>query len=184
MLRLINSVISVLFTFIKLNILKIFHFKNLKFRSVERFSPNVVLEMELGAKVSFENRIRIHSGSKIKVRKNASLFIGENVAISYNNIIVCHDSICIGNGTEIGPNVCVYDHDHDYKKGLKKELFKTSPVKIGKNCWIGAGTIILRGTEIGDNCVIAAGSIVKGKFKENSIIYNKIDTVVRHYEVL
>ena len=31
---------------------------------------------------------------------------------------------------------------------------------IGKNCWIGAGAILLPGVTVGDNTVIGAGSVV------------------------
>lgn len=31
---------------------------------------------------------------------------------------------------------------------------------IGRNCWIGAGAIILPGVTIGDNTVVGAGSVV------------------------
>ena len=34
------------------------------------------------------------------------------------------------------------------------------PVRIGKNCWLGAGVIVMPGVTIGDNTVIGAGSIV------------------------
>ena len=34
------------------------------------------------------------------------------------------------------------------------------PITIGKNCWIGAGTIILGGVTIGDGTTIGAGSVV------------------------
>ena len=34
------------------------------------------------------------------------------------------------------------------------------PVHIGKNCWLGAGVIVLPGVTIGDNSVIGAGSLV------------------------
>ena len=34
------------------------------------------------------------------------------------------------------------------------------PIHIGKNCWIGAGSLILPGVTIGDNTVIGAGSVV------------------------
>ena len=34
------------------------------------------------------------------------------------------------------------------------------PVKIGKNCWIGAGAVIVPGITVGDNVVIGAGSVV------------------------
>lgn len=42
-------------------------------------------------------------------------------------------------------------------------------VIIGKNVYIGAGTIILPGTTIGDNTIVAAGSVVKGILKKNSV---------------
>ena len=34
------------------------------------------------------------------------------------------------------------------------------PVRIGRNCWLGAGVIVLPGVSIGDNAVIGAGSVV------------------------
>ena len=44
---------------------------------------------------------------------------------------------------------------------------------IGKNVWIGANTVILRGTTIGDNAVIAAGSVLKGDVAPNTVFLNK-----------
>lgn len=49
---------------------------------------------------------------------------------------------------------------------------------IGKNVWIGAGCIILKGTTIGDNCVIAAGSIVTGNVESNNIYVQKKETTI------
>ena len=34
------------------------------------------------------------------------------------------------------------------------------PVRIGNNCWLGAGVIVMPGVTIGDNTVIGAGSVV------------------------
>ena len=34
------------------------------------------------------------------------------------------------------------------------------PVRIGRNCWLGAGVIVLPGITIGDNTVVGAGSVV------------------------
>ena len=48
-----------------------------------------------------------------------------------------------------------------------------APVTIGKNVWIGAGTIILKGSAIEDNCIIAAGSVVKGIIPEGSVFMQK-----------
>ncbi|WP_202171413.1 DapH/DapD/GlmU-related protein [Bacillus sp. USDA818B3_A] len=43
------------------------------------------------------------------------------------------------------------------------------PVKIGDNCWIGAGSIICPGVTIGDNSVIGAGSVVTKDIPANSV---------------
>ncbi|MCD8127208.1 MAG: sugar O-acetyltransferase, partial [Clostridiales bacterium] len=34
------------------------------------------------------------------------------------------------------------------------------PVHIGRNCWLGAGVVVLPGVTIGDNTVVGAGSVV------------------------
>lgn len=182
MRRTINNVISVIFTFVKFCILKLFLRNNFKFSLIERFSPNVVTEFNKKSTVEFGKKVRVHSGSKIKVRSNAQLFIGNGVKINYNCIIACHNNICIEDGTEFGPSVYIYDHDHDYKVGLKENKFKVAPVHIGKNCWIGANTVILRGTELGDSCVVGAGTILKGKYKSGSIIIQKKETMIKEDE--
>ena len=60
----------------------------------------------------------------------------------------------------------IYDHDHIFDKetGVDRKKYKVAPVVIGKNCWIGANAVILRGTTIGDNCVVGAGCVLKGNY--------------------
>ena len=43
------------------------------------------------------------------------------------------------------------------------------PVRIGRNCWIGAGVIIVPGITIGDNVVIGAGSVVTKDLPSNVV---------------
>ena len=180
MRRLANNIISVGFSLVKFSLIKLVHWKDFTFSSVERFSPNVVTEFNKGSKVTFGRMVRVHSGTKIKVRSGAHLNIGSNAKINYNCIIACHDKIEIGDGTEFGPSVYLYDHNHDYRVGFSsnsnKEAFVSSPIIIGKKCWIGAHTVILRGTEIGDNCVVGAGCVLNGKYASNSVIVQKRET--------
>ena len=136
-------------------------------------SPFSEVTIESKAIVNIGSKFRIRGGSHIRVRDGAKLTIGQDVAINNNCMIVCRDSIEIGEGTEFGPGIMVYDHDHDYKAGLKNKKFKTAPIKIGKNCWIGANVVILRGTTIGDNCVIGASSVVKGNVETNTVFLQK-----------
>lgn len=62
--------------------------------------------------------------------------------------------------------------------------FQTSPIVIGNNVWIGANTLILRGTTIGDNCVVAGGSVIRGNYPADTVIVQKRTTevIVQHGE--
>lgn len=168
-----NNIVSVLHSFIRFTVLKICNFQGIQFALIERFSPNVVVEVNRGGKLSLGKKIRVHSGCKLKVRNGAVMTIGDEVSINYNCMFFCRKAIHIGNGTEFGPGVLIYDHDHDYREGFKEGKFKEADVEIGKNCWIGANTVILRGTVIGDDCVVAAGSVVKGNIQSGVVFVQK-----------
>ena len=128
--------------------------------------------------------VRVGAESCISALNGGQIIIGDEVSIGSKSHIVSHDSITIGEGTLFAQNIQVFDHDHkfDAVHGVRKKEFKTAPVTIGKNCWIGANTIILRGTEIGDNCVIGAGSVLKGKYPSGSLIVQPRETVVHPIE--
>ena len=177
--RRLGNLISVLFTLIKFSLMKIGLGSKFHFKWIERFSPDVVTEFNRGATVILGSNISVHSGTKIKARPNSKLIIGNGVKINYNCIVVCRNRIEIGKGTEFGPSVYIYDHDHDFSVGLKKGEMTNDIVHIGENCWIGANTVILKGTIIGDNSVIGAGSIVKGQFPANSVIIQKRETTIK-----
>ena len=60
-----------------------------------------------------------------------------------------------------GPNVTLATAGHPICPELRAKGYQYNmPVHIGKNCWIGAGAIIVPGVTIGDNVVIGAGSVV------------------------
>ena len=53
------------------------------------------------------------------------------------------------------------------------------PVHIGKNCWLGAGVIVLPGVTIGDNAVIGAGSVVTKDIPSNVVAVGNPCKVLR-----
>ena len=163
---------------IKSIFIKFFHFRNVKVSINSKISPNTEITIDNGGSLEYGKCFILRSGSKIRVRKNGKVKIGSHVGLGNRSFIVCHDEITIGDGSIIGPNVFIYDHDHDYSADNPSKNFITSPVHIGKNVWIGANVVILRGTEIGDNCIIAAGSVLKGKFESNNTIYQKRTTTL------
>ena len=107
----------------------------------------------------------------MSVAKGASLSIGEKVGIGNRCQIVSHKSITIGDGTVLAPGVMIFDHNHVYDKveGVKQREFEDGEVVIGRNSWIGAGSIILKNVHIGDRCVIGAGSVVTKDIPSGSV---------------
>jgi acetyltransferase-like isoleucine patch superfamily enzyme len=44
------------------------------------------------------------------------------------------------------------------------------PVRIGRNCWVGMGAMILPGVQIGDGVVIGAGSVVVRDVEDYAVV--------------
>ena len=87
---------------------------------------------------------------------------GKGVYCNYGLTMVDDTHIYVGDYTEFGPNVVIATAGHPILPELRGHLPMqyNLPVHIGKNCWIGAGAVILPGVTIGDNTVIGAGSVV------------------------
>lgn len=172
-------------TLLKFFYLKILHRKNFDCSFINICSPLSEVEISKQGILHIGKRFKMRSNCHVRVRGKGKLVLGDDVSFNYGNMIVCYEDIRIGNNVQFGPNVLVYDQDHDFrvKDGLKKLLYKTSSVEIGNNVWIGANTVILRGTKIGDNCIIGAGCVIKGIYPANNVIYQKRESLIKQYEV-
>ena len=78
-------------------------------------------------------------------------------------------TITIGDDTIFGDHCMVITGYHRFHKGKRAKLQPDSPkevpdtghdIVIGSGCYIGSGSIILRGVTIGDNVIVGAGSVV------------------------
>lgn len=86
---------------------------------------------------------------------------GKMVYANFNLTMVDDTHIYVGDYTLIGPNVTIATAGHPIDPDLRAKAYQfNKSVKIGNNCWIGAGAVILPGVTIGDNTVIGAGSVV------------------------
>ena len=95
---------------------------------------------------------------------------GKNIYANFNLTLVDDSHIYVGDYTMIGPNVTIATAGHPINPELRKRgLQYAIPVHIGKNCWLGAGVVVLPGVTIGDNVVIGAGSIVTRDIPSNVV---------------
>lgn len=110
-----------------------------------------------------------------------NIYFGNNCEVNMNCTFLDDNKIIIGDNVLIAPNVQIYTayHPTHYLDRFtigENETFnfcktQTAPVIIGKNVWIGGGTIILPGVTIGDNTVIGAGSVVTKDIPADTIAY-------------
>lgn len=90
-----------------------------------------------------------------------NVHFGKGVYANFNLTLVDDTHIYIGDFTMFGPNVTVATAGHPILPELREQVYQYNfPVHIGRNCWIGAGAVIVPGVSIGDNTVIGAGSVV------------------------
>lgn len=131
-------------------------------------------------KVIIGNHFKLETDAKVRVMDDGELIVGDNCFINCGSYITVMGKTTIGNNCLFGPNVMIFDHDHDFRVagGISSGNYKIGEISIGNNVWIGAGCIILKGANIGDNCVIAAGSIVNRKVEANTIFMQKRTNVV------
>jgi len=86
---------------------------------------------------------------------------GSCVYANFNLTLVDDTHIYVGDHTMFGPNVVVATAGHPILPELREDAYQYNmPVRIGRNCWIGAGVVIVPGVSIGDATVIGAGSVV------------------------
>lgn len=96
--------------------------------------------------------------------------VGEQTFIGPYSTLDGTGGLKIGSYCSISAGVKIYTHD-TVKWALSggREKYEYSSVSIGDNCFIGAGSHILRGVSIGNCCLVGAGSVVTKDIPDNSI---------------
>ena len=105
---------------------------------------------------------------------------GKNIYANFNLTMVDDTHIYVGDYTMFAPNVTVATAAHPILPELREKGYQyNAAIHIGKNCWIGAGAIILPGVTIGDNTVVGAGSVVTKDLPANVVAVGNPCRVLR-----
>ena len=105
---------------------------------------------------------------------------GKNIYANFNLTLVDDTHIYVGDATMFVPNVTIATAGHPILPELREQAYQYNmPVRIVKNCWLGAGVIVMPGVTIGDNTVIGAGSIVTKDIPANVVAVGNPCRVMR-----
>ena len=93
------------------------------------------------------------------------------------------DSITIGCDVMISDRVYIGDCLHGFSRSdlpIKDQYLTSSgPVSIGDGSWIGIGTAILPNVKIGKNCVVGANSVVTRDVLDGQVVAGAPARVIR-----
>lgn len=105
---------------------------------------------------------------------------GKNVYANFNLTLVDDTHIYVGDYTMFAPNVLLATAAHPILPTLRQKGYQYNlPIRIGKNCWLGAGVIVLPGVTIGDNTVVGAGSVVTKDLSPNVVAVGNPARILR-----
>ncbi len=130
----------------------------------------------------------------IRVEKNGTLEIGDNVYIGDDVIISAAERIVVGSDTLLAHGVQVFDNTshpvkwderaYHFRMLLGKEKKKhieipAKEVVIGRNCWLSMNSIVLKGVTVGDRSVVGAGSVITSDVAADTFIAGSVNYIER-----
>lgn len=153
---------------------KLYDFNNTRPSELDK-RESMLKEMfaEIGSDCYIEPPLHSNWGGK-------HVHFGKSVYANFNLTLVDDTHIYVGDYTMFGPNVVVATAGHPILPELREQVYQyNASVKIGRNCWIGAGAVIVPGVTIGDNTVIGAGSVVTKDIPSNVVAVGNPCRVLR-----
>ena len=118
------------------------------------------------------NAVGIYSPVTIAVASGATLRIDHDCGFSGTSICVW-SAVTIGPYCNFGGNTSLWDtdfHPLDYKlRRVQTEGAQTAPITVGADAFVGAGAIVLKGTQIGERSIVGAGSVVTRRIPADEI---------------
>ena len=174
-----------------------------------RFEQSAILskDVKLGINARIVNgnskdSIRIDGPTAIRgvlrVEASGSIEIGKFCYIGDGTILSARALIEIGQATLLAHGVQIFDNDSHPTDAWHREVqfrrmlgdksvsapleIAASPVIIGRRCWVGMNSIVMKGVSMGDEAIVAAGSVVTTTVPSRAIVAGNPARVIKMLE--
>lgn len=116
----------------------------------------------------FQSRAYLNTSIKNGLKLGKEVIIRPGVAFGSEPFLVE-----IGNGTRVASGTTFVTHS-GATANIRKidgygEVRNFGRIKVGQNCAIGSGCVILQNVEMGDNCVLGANSVLSDSMPSNTV---------------
>lgn len=109
----------------------------------------------------------------VDYRVLANVKIGNRMTFRNDCVFGVAGGIEIGDDVVAGQFIWFRSENHKYNDMtilIREQGVTHKGIKIGDNCWIGAGAVFLDGASVGNGCVVGANAVITKEFPENVVI--------------
>lgn len=106
----------------------------------------------------------------IEYYRSEGITIGKNFRTFSNLYCAEPYLLSFGDNVTISSDVTFIPHDNSISKIIESSTDIFGKIKVGNNCFIGHGAIILPGIELGNNVIVGAGSVVTKSYKQGNVV--------------
>lgn len=120
-MNVVKGIFTVSVSFIHTGFIKILHMKRFKAKLIQDISPFTKIIIWRNGSISIGRGLHTRRNVVIEAMDGGKISIGDHTGFNYGCGITSKESISIGSRCSFGPNVFIYDHDHNYRdsNGLK-----------------------------------------------------------------
>ena len=143
---------------------KLFEYNRLKpSEEAKRFALLKEMFAEIGENCCILSPFHANWGGK-------HVHFGKWIFANFNLTLVDDTHIYVGDYTQFGPSVVLATAGHPILPKLREQGYQyNAPIRIGRNCWLGSGVLVMPGVTIGDNVVVGAGAVVTKDLPDNVV---------------
>ncbi|KAJ3111325.1 Maltose acetyltransferase, partial [Physocladia obscura] len=122
--------------------------------------------------------------SPLRVDYGKHTFLGKNVYMNFNTVILDCARVDFGDNVLVGPNSSFFTAYHPLSPELRADFGPelAAPIKIGNDVWIGGNVIVLPGVTIGDGATVGAGSVVTKDVAPRTVVAGNPARFIRNVD--
>lgn len=143
--------------------------------------------ISLGEHVYIGPNARIDGVSKYNDKLfHPQILLSDRVKIQQGIHLTCANSVVIGRNTAIAAYVTITDINHPYTDinlPIERQDLEVKAVKIGEDCKIYNGAVILPGVTIGNHVTVGANSVVNRDVPDFCVVAGIPAVIVRRYDL-